>query len=215
MRGMVYCAALLAAAATYTPAFADCSTEVALGVTAQGKQKFIRTESMKISEIGPLKVVAEYATPDRMRQTVTTLADNKTVETVVVESKAWTNTGDGWKELPPAETDEVLRFMSMSVGQVYRDVGKYECTGTETIDGRELRGYRSLPEEPKDLSPKAPDTGVPNAKNEAVRIVYLDPKTGLPARSIFARSGMLDKPIMKDTWSYPESITIEAPKVDK
>ncbi len=133
----------------------------------------------------------------------------------MVEDKAWTNAGDGWKLLPAAETDEILRFMATSVGTAARDVGKFECIGVETIEGRELRGYKSLPEGPKDISPNAAENEAQKTKNEAVRIVYLDPKTGLPARSIFARAGMLDKPIMKDTWSYPESITIEAPKVDK
>ena len=48
-------------------------------------------------------------------------------------------------------------------------------------------------------------------KNEAVRMMYLDPKSGLPARSIFARADMLDKPIFKEVYTYPDEIKIEVP----
>jgi len=43
-------------------------------------------------------------------------------------------------------------------------------------------------------------------------MVYLDPKTGLPARSIFARAGHLDKPLFKEVYLYPDKIEIEPPK---
>ena len=43
-------------------------------------------------------------------------------------------------------------------------------------------------------------------------MIYLDPKTGLPARSILARAGFLDKPIFKEVYTYPDNIVIEAPK---
>jgi hypothetical protein len=43
-------------------------------------------------------------------------------------------------------------------------------------------------------------------------MVYLDPATGLPARSIFARAGHLDNPLFKEVYSYPDKIEIEPPK---
>ncbi|WP_439543854.1 hypothetical protein [Hyphomicrobium sp.] len=196
---------LLAAA----PAFADCSTEVALGVNSQGKQKFLRKETNMVTEAGPAKMVVEYATPDRMRQILTPLTEGKPVESIVVGDKAWTNNGEGWKASPSHEADQLVQFMIKSIAQVYQEVGKFECTGLETIEGKELRGYRGLDEPP----PSAP--GAPPAekmKNEAVRMVYLDPVTGLPARSILARPGYLDKPIFKEVYTYPDSIVIEPPK---
>jgi len=190
-----------------TPALADCSTEVALAVNAQGKQKFIRKETDMISESGPARMVVEYATPDRMRQVLTPLTEGKPVESIVVGDKAWVNNGEGWKEAPPHETDQLVQFMIKSVAQVYQEVGKFECTGLETIDGHELRGYRGVDVAPPGQGKKTSE----QPKNEAVRMVYLDPVTGLPARSIFARKGYLDKPLFKEVYAYPEKIEIEPP----
>lgn len=200
--------AIAFAAAGAAPALADCSTEVALAVNSQGKQKFLRKETSMISERGPVKMVVEYQTPDRMHQILTPLTEEKPVEAIVVGEKAWTNNGEGWKEAPPGETEQLVQFMIKSIAQVYQEVGKFECMGTETIDGKELRAYRGLDEPAKPGQPAPP-------KNEAVRIVYLDAKTGLPARSVFAREGHLDKPIFKEVYTYPDSLTIEAPKVTK
>lgn len=191
------------------PALADCSTEVAVAVNAQGKQKFIRKETHMITEAGPATMVVEYATPDRMRQVLTPLTEGKAVESIVVGDKAWTNNGEGWKESPQAEADQLVQFMIRSVAQVYQEVGKFECVGTETVEGRELRGYRGLDEPPPAPPGKKSEL---TTKNEAVRMVYLDPVSGLPARSILARKGMLDKPIFKEVYTYPEAIEIEAPK---
>jgi len=202
----------LAVAASFVaagPALADCSTEVALAVNSQGKQKFIRKESNLVTEAGPLKIVVEYQTPDRMRQIATPLTENKPVESIVVGDKAWTNNGDGWKVAPPGETDQLIQYMIKSIAQVYQEVGKFECTGTETIDGQEVRGYRGLDEPPPGMPGKKTE---PQIKNEAVRMVYLDPKTGLPARSILARQGHLDKPLFKEVYTYPDKLEIEPPK---
>lgn len=189
------------------PALADCSTEVALAVNSQGKQKFLRKETSMITEAGPAKMVVEYQTPDRMRQVLTPLTEGKPVESIVVGEKAWTNSGDGWKEAPAQEAEQLVQFMIKSIAQVYQEVGKFECIGTETVEGRELRAYRGLDEAAKDGK-----EGAKPPKNEAVRMVYLDPKTGLPARSILARAGFLDKPIFKEVYTYPDKIEIEAPK---
>jgi hypothetical protein len=191
------------------PALADCSTEVALGVNAQGKQKFIRKETNMITEAGPAKMIVEYATPDRMRQIMTPLTEGKAVESIVVGDKAWTNNGEGWKQSPPAEADQLVQFMIKSIAQVYQEVGKFECTGLETIDGRELRGYRGLDEPPPSAPGQKPEEKI---KNEAIRMVYLDPKTGLPARSMLGRPGHMDKPIFMEVYTYPDTIVIEPPK---
>ena len=196
---------LLAAA----PAYADCSTEVALGVNSQGKQKFLRKETSMITEAGPAKMVVEYATPDRMRQILTPLTEGKPVESVVVGDKAWTNNGEGWKVSPSHEADQLVQFMIKSIAQVYQEVGKFECTGLETIDGRELRGYRGLDEPPPSVPGQKPEEKI---KNEAIRMVYLDPKTGLPARSMLGRPGHMDKPIFMEVYTYPDTIVIEPPK---
>jgi hypothetical protein len=198
--------AVILAVASASPAFADCSTEVALAVNSQAKQKFIRKETHMISDRGPVKMVVEYQPPDRMRQVLTPMTEDKPVESIVVGDKAWTNNGDGWKEAPPREAEQLVQYMIKSIAQVYQEVGKFECLGTEMLDGQEVRAYRGL-----DDAPKAKPGEKAAQKNEAVRIVYLDVKTGLPARSIFARQGHLDKPIFKEIYTYPDHIVIEPP----
>ncbi len=203
--------AIAAGMAVAGPALADCSTEVAIAVNSQGKQKFLRKETNMITEAGPVKMTVDYQTPDRMRQVVTPLTEGKAVESIVVGEKAWTNNGDGWKEASAGETDQLVQYMIKSIAQVYQEVGKFECVGTEMVEGRELRGYRGIDEAPK--PPPGKDGGQATfTRNEAVRMVYLDPKTGLPARSIMARQGFLDKPLYKEVYTYPDNIEIEAPK---
>ena len=207
MRPRLAAIAVLMSAAMAAPAAADCSTEVALAVQAMGKQKFLRKETNAVGENGPFKMVVEYVIPDRMRQVLTPLTENKPVEAIVVNDKAWTNSGAGWVESGEAETTQLVTYMIKSSSQIYQEVGKFECIGTEVVDGRQLRGYRGLEPDP---DPKAKGTDT-KTKNEAVRIMYLDPESGLPARSIFARAGMLDKPIFKEVYTYPADIKIEAP----
>lgn len=200
-------AAYLICLAGAGPVLADCSSEVAVAVQAMGKQKTLRKETLAVGENGPFKVFNEYLLPDRMRQVLTPLTENKAVEAIVVGENAWTNNGDGWVEAPKQEAEQLVIFMIRSSNQMFQEVGKFECLGAETVDGRQVRAYRGLDEEPKDKkgAEKKP-------KNEAVRIMYLDATTGLPARSIFARVGALDKPIFQEIYTYPDDIKIEAPK---
>jgi hypothetical protein len=192
-------------------AVADCSSEVALAVQAQGKQKFLRKETNAVSDTGPFKMVVEYQTPDRMRQIVTPLTENKPVEAIVVGDKAWTNNGEGWTEAPAAETQQLTLFMIKSSSQMYQEVGKFECLGAETVDGKQLRVYRGINEDEVETPDGKKKSGTAT-KNEAVRLVYLDPESGLPVRSVFAHKDMSDRPIFKELYTYPADIKIEPPK---
>ena len=49
----------------------------------------------------------------------------------------------------------------------------------------------------------------PKLPDRPVRVIYVDPTTGLPMRSIFARANKLDKPIFEATYSYPADIKID------
>ncbi|HKZ96097.1 MAG TPA: hypothetical protein VJ045_03865 [Hyphomicrobiaceae bacterium] len=207
MRRVLMGAALLTGLAGASSARADCSTEVQLAVQAQGKQRFLRKETQLVSEEGPVNMTIEYQIPDRMRQIVSLVADPKPVETIVVGDKAWSNAGQGWKEVAEPETQQLIQFMIKSSSQIYQDVGKFECLGAETVDGKQLRAYRGLDEAPNVPGKDPPQT----QKNEAVRMIYLDAETGLPARSIFARPAMLDKPIFKEVYTYPAELKIEPP----
>lgn len=203
-------AALIAGFVT-SPAFADCTSEVAQGIARQSNEKSWRKEANMISEQGPLKMTVEFQKPDRMRQVVTLLIDPKPVETVLVGKSAWTNAGNGWKVLGPADTDQLIKFFQTTTGQGLNDVSDFECVGAETVDGKQLRAYKGLPPEPKGPKIDGKPSQSSEQKNEAVRMVYLDPATGLPERSILAQAGQLDKPLFKEVYSYPADIKIEPP----
>jgi hypothetical protein len=212
MRRTIYIAtAVLLAAGTAGPALADCTSEVAQGISRQSNEKSWRKEANMISEQGPLKMMVEFQKPDRMRQVVTMLIEPKPVETILVGKSAWTNAGEGWKALGQADTEQLIKFFQTTTGQGVNDVSDFECVGAETIDGKQLRAYKGLPPEAKGprIDGKPPQSG--DQKNEAVRMVYLDPATGLPERSILAQAGKLDKPLFKEVYSYPTDIKIEAP----
>ena len=213
MRQTTFVALAVAAGLIATPAAADCSQEVALAVMSQGKQPFLRKETNMITPDGPVKMTVEYQTPNRMRQIVEPLAGGPRVESIVVDEKAWTNSGQGWTLLPAAETDMLLQYMIKSIAQVYQEVGKFECLGAEKLEGTQVRAYRGInPDPPADMPEEMRGMKSTAQRNEAVRLVYVDPEKGLPVRSILAREGHLDKPLFKEVYTYPDSIEIEPPK---
>jgi hypothetical protein len=212
-------AALLGAGLSSTVASAadDCSKEVLAAVEKQSKQSGYRMETDVISSEGPLKVTMEYVMPGRMRQVAVLAADPKPVETVLVDGKAWTTEGGDSKFIPMTfqHAEQLIEQMRKSTKADPEAVGKFECMGTETIDGRQVRAYKSLPMVPGGM--KKPDgTEVEtSAQNEAVRVVYIDVETGLPVRTHLVRQSNMEKPIFKEVYTYPTDLKIEPPPADK
>jgi hypothetical protein len=209
--------AALALVATAGAATADCSNEVLQAFTRQSNADMVRKEMNLIGEEGPFTMTVEYMKPDRMRQVVTPLvAPEKSTETVLVGSEAWSRSGSGgWQKVDPTTTEQIVNFFKSTLAETPKNVGQFECMGAETVDGRKVRAYRGV-DEPKQKTPeqieaekRGETTEAP--KNEAVRVIYLDVETGLPARIIFAREGMLDKPIFKEVYTYPGDLKIEKP----
>ncbi len=214
-------AASLALAATASAAQADCTNEVHQSFSRQSNTEMVRKDMNLIGEQGPFRMEIEYVKPDRMRQVVTPFAEpEKATETILIGKEAWTKSGSEWKLLDANTTEQLTNFFRTTMAEVATSVGKFECMGAETIDGQKVRAYKGIdeekPETPEEIEAKKKgETPTETPKNEAVRVVYLDPDTGLPARIIFARAGMLDKPIFKEVYSYPTDIKIEKPQVAK
>jgi hypothetical protein len=214
MRRILTGAAAAAVALAASPAFADCSGEVVKAFETQATKKFVRKETDMLTEQGPVKMTLEFMLPDRMRQTVKALIDEKATQTIVIGLRAWTQDGEEWFELPPQAAEQVVDFMKKSVALSGDDMGRFECQGTESVDGKQLRAYRGLAEEVKGPDGKAVDKkDVNSAPNEAVRLVFVDPDTGLPARTTYGRKDPATKPIYKEVYTFPETISIEAPAV--
>ena len=203
----------LSALALCPAARADCSSEVVDAVAKQSQQKSYRMDSNVISEQGPLKMTVEYLLPDRMRQVAVLAIDpTKPIETILVGNKAWSNTGEGWQPVADEDVEILTSQLKMAASSSPESVGEFDCIGVETIDGHSQRGYRGKPPKMKGLKNKDGTEQQSTARNDAVRIVYIDTESGLPARSIFAKVDQIDTPIFKEVYSYPPDIKIEAPK---
>jgi hypothetical protein len=92
-------------------------------------------------------------------------------------------------------------------------LGDFECLGKLPVKDQQFLAYQGENVEPgpKDLSPGAAEK--PKLPDRPVRVIYVDPTTGLPMRSIFARADKLDKPIFEATYTYPADIKVDAPPV--
>lgn len=210
--------AALALLATAGAASADCSNEVLQAFTRQSNSDMVRKEMNLIGEQGPFTMTIEYMKPDRMRQIVKPLTEpEKTTETVLVGTEAWSRpAGGAWTKVDATTTEQIVNFFKSTMAESPKNVGQFECLGAETVEGRKVRAYRGVDEPPQKTpeqieAEKRGDKVEEPPKNEAVRVIYLDFDTGLPARIIFAREGMLDKPIFKEVYTYPTDLKIEKP----
>jgi hypothetical protein len=212
-------ASLLAASLallTITPAFAECKDEVLGALEKQRKAASFRMDTNMVSEAGPVKMTVDYQRPDRMRQTVKVAINPVPVETILVGSKAWSKEGEGWTELSAEVTKEMVAQLDETLGDESGTIGTVACLGSTAIEGQELVAYRIESDAqtgPEDRSPDARDKAKAALADEGrpLRMFYVDPKTGLPMRSVFARANKLDKPIFKAAYSYPADIKIEPP----
>lgn len=206
MRRMLMATALILAG-TAAAAAASCKDEVASALERQRKSSAFRMETKMLSEQGLVDMTVDYVLPDRMRQVISSTADPEPVETVLVGNFAWSRRkGEPWTPLNPQLTSALIRQLGETLGDEAGAIGDFECLGKKPVDGRDMLAYQGENEKPgsKEKSPKLP--------NRPVRIIYVDPITGLPMRSVFARADKLDKPIFQATYSYPIDLKIEAPK---
>lgn len=191
-----------------TEAELKCQAEAVAAVDKQKSAGQYRMDADMITDAGPVKLKEEYILPNRMRQTVKVATEPQSIEVILVESKAWRNAGEGWEPLPPDEVKQLIESrLNAAANSDVAIFGRWDCMGKQSVDGRELTAYQGKDDKPKDVSPGGPTM----PENEAVRIMYVDPATGLPERGIFARKAQLDKPIFKELYSYPTDLKIEAP----
>lgn len=193
-----------------------CTKEVLDAVIKQTKQPGYRMETDVISQEGPLKVTMEYVLPGRMRQIAVLAAAPTPIETVLIDGEAWTTEGGGDKFIPMTfqHAEQLIEQMRKSTKADPEAVGKFDCMGTETVDGRQVRAYKSKPMVPGMKGPDGKEVET-TARNEAVRVVYVDVETGLPTRTVLTRITAMDKPIFKEIYTYPADLKIEKPAADK
>lgn len=189
---------------------ADCKDDIAAALAKQRNLSMFRMESVMLTAEGRVHMVVDYLLPDRMRQIVEAKGSTEPVETVLIGKKAWSRQGGDWKPVHPQVTGALVDQMQQTVGDDKEGrLTEFECLGKVTVEGRELLAYQGENEDPgaKNLGAK----NKPKLPDRPVRVIYVDPITGLPARSIFGRASRLDTPIFEAKYTYPVDIEITKP----
>ena len=186
-------------------AFAACREDV---LAAYGKQRAagqIRMQTSMVSEQGPISMTVDYIPPDRMHQRVTNKLTQQTRQTILVGPRAWVSEdGTTWKELSIEQAAEVAEGVRDSFGAPPTEFVTFDCLGRTMIEGKPYLGY-SIDEAKGKQIPGQP------VKDPPVRILFVDPDTGLPARTIVALPDRVEKPFFRADYTYPKDLKIEAP----
>ena len=185
-----------------SPAGAECKQEVVDAFDKQRKSSAFRLVARMITERGPVRMTVDYILPDRMHQTVKATIDPAPTETVLIGRRAWVSDGAGWHELPMEDALNLAEEMEKTVVKGGGEQPIFDCLGYVTLDGRKLSAYEAIED-------KAAPAGQPT------RMVYIDPVTGLPVRSILAQKDKLDRPFFEQDYSYPQDMRIEPPATAK
>jgi hypothetical protein len=216
-RALLTAAALLIAAGT--AAHAACKDEVATALERQRHTSGFRMTTRMLSEQGVVHMTVEYVLPNRMRQVITTTTEPKPVETIVIGREGWGRAeGEPWRALHPQVADAMAAHMQEALGEDQEEagVGDFDCLGKQTVGEREFLAYQGENAEAEGHGfpgkPKKP-AAEPKSPSRAVRVIYVDPSTGLPMRSIYALANRLDKPIFESNYTYPADIKVDAPEV--
>jgi len=111
----------------------------------------------------------------------------------------------------PQTTGALVDQMRQTVGDdEERRLPSFECLGKVTVDGRDLLAYQGENDDPAAKKSQAKDK--PKLPDRPVRVIYVDPITGLPVRSVFGRANRLDTPIFEAKYTYPVDIEINLPQ---
>lgn len=194
-----------------TAAYADCKGDIAAALAKQRNLSMFRMDSVMLTAEGRIHMVVDYLLPDRMRQVIGPVGDPKPVETVLIGKKAWSRQGGDWQLMNPQTTGVLVNQMQETVGEDEEArLTDFECLGKVTVEGREFLAYQGENEDPNAKNSQAKDK--PKLPDRPVRVIYVDPITGLPARSVFGRANRLDKPIFEAKYTYPVDIEIKLPQ---
>ncbi len=193
--------AALGAGATHA---ADCKGEVEAAFEKQRTHApGYRVTAEQFQEGGAVKIAIDYMLPDRMFQSILPPGEKNAVETIAVSRWAWGNMGGGWEELQPQFAQSVTAHVADMLGKPIKAEGEFDCLGKQTVDGRELVGYRT-----KAAAAAGSDGG---AKEQVARTLYVDPVTGLPAINLIGDAKDGGKVWARSLFSYPADLKVEAP----
>ncbi len=192
---------------------AACKDEVAAALDRQRKSSGFRMTTVMLSHDGIVNMTVDYVLPDRMHQTVSSMKDPTPVETIVIGKQAWSRQGGPWTLLKPETTNQLVEQMKDTIGEGDAKLTDFECLGKQPVAGKDLLAYQGENEDPNEKKDPAAKNNA-KAPDRPVRVIYVDPTTGLPMRSVFGRANKLEKPIFEANYSYPIDIKIDPPQPD-
>lgn len=203
--------AVAACFAMSAAAYADCKSDIAAALAKQRNLSSFRMDSVMLTSEGRIRMVVDYLLPDRMRQMIGPVGDPKPVETILIGKKAWSRKDGDWMPMNPQTTSALVDQLRQTVSDdEERRLPGFECLGKVTVDGRDLLAYQGENEDPNAKKSQTKDK--PKLPDRAVRVIYVDPTTGLPVRSVFGRANRLDTPIFEAKYTYPVDIEIKLPQ---
>lgn len=171
-------------------------------------------QTKMLSERGLVTMTIDYALPNRMRQVVSSTIQPNPVETILIGREGWTREeGQPWQPLEREIADAMAAQMQETVGEKPEGtLSEFECLGKQPIAGKEYLTYRGEVDHPgtQNVSQEA---AAPKSPDRPIRLIIVDPTTGLPARSVYGRADQLDHPIFEAMYTYPADIKIDAPQV--
>lgn len=180
---------------------ADCNAEVDAAFTKQRKSGSFKMATNLINERGLVQMTVDYVLPNKLHQVTKTLTSPAPSEIILIGNQAWSNNGEGWKVMPDDFAEELRTQMQQTVVNPPDDPLVYTCGVDAELDGRPMKLY-----EGRDRKAKADE-------NLPVRRLYVDAKSGLPERNEVAPASKPERPFFTAKYTYPETITIEAPQV--
>lgn len=190
--------ALAFVALNAAPAFADCKGEVEAAFNKQHQQKAYRSLVISQSDVGQQEQHFDYNPPDRIYRKVISPGEQNPIEMIGIGRWAWNNEGGGWMELEPQYAAVVVTHLRETFGQPVKVTAEFKCLGKTMYEGKEYLGYQT-----------EADAGAP--ADTLVRTVLIDAATGLPAFNNVGPANIETKPVVKESYTYPTDIDIQAP----
>ncbi len=188
-------------------AAADCKSDVNGAFDKLRQSASFRMRTTIVNDQGSLRMTVDYVPPDRMHQKVTVSNGDGPLELIVIGTRAWSNNGQGWAELPPTYAEHVAGELKATVADPPAQDTEFVCLGDVELEGKSYAAYRAW------IAAKpGADAGATGGPRN-VQTVYVDKATGLPERNIVTPERALEKRIFDGTFSFPDALSIAPPDV--
>lgn len=171
-----------------------------------------RLETTITNEKGKLRMEVDYILPDRMHQRVWMSGSTAPMEMIVIGKQAWSNQGQGWRELPEKFSAAVADQIRKTVAKPSGTMTNFECMGKKEFEGQTYDAYKGVLATPLKADAEKKGPRIEALEIPRQQLVYVDQKTGLPARNIVFPVTDPKQRLFDGAFKLDSDIRIEAPK---